>query len=90
MLSLDRGSRTWYPSDASEIAGLLRRAEIHQPAVILPICRDPNDDCLLALAQTSAADLLVTRDEDLLALRQLGKTEMIHVAEFLSRLSAAQ
>jgi predicted nucleic acid-binding protein len=66
----------------------LRRAELHRPAEIPPICRDPSDDFLLALATVSAADVLVTRDEDLLSIQQIGTTEIIHVAEFLSRLAA--
>lgn len=85
-----RFSQLITPADAVEIADLLRRAEMYQPMTILPICRDPNDDYLLALAQISAADMLDTRDEDLLVLRQLGRTEIIHVSEFLTRISTAR
>lgn len=34
----------------------------------LPICRDPQDQMFLTLAQASQADVLVTGDQDLLAL----------------------
>jgi len=34
----------------------------------LPLCRDPNDQKFLALAQAAKADLLVTKDKALLAL----------------------
>jgi uncharacterized protein len=74
------------PDDADELDNLLRRAELFNPAHIESICRDPSDDYLLALARTSEADLLVTRDEDLLVLKKHGKTEIVHVAEFLKRL----
>jgi len=36
---------------------------------VRPICRDPKDDYLLALAKAAKADLLVTGDEDLLVLK---------------------
>jgi predicted nucleic acid-binding protein len=59
------------------------------PTHIDPICRDTSDDYLLALANTAAADLLVTRDEDLLVLKKHGMTEIIHVAEFLKRIQTS-
>lgn len=74
------------PADADEVANLLRRAELHRPAQIPPICRDPNDDYLLALAEASGADLLVSRDEDLLVLRQHGHTRIVPIVEFLQEL----
>lgn len=78
------------PMDAAEIANLLRRTTVVAPQTVVNACRDPNDDFLLALAQTSRADVLVTRDEDLLAMRSFGPTEIIHVAEFLRRVSTGQ
>ncbi len=42
----------------------------------IPICRDPRDQMLLELAQSSQADLLVTGDEDLLC---LGDAAMTHL-----------
>lgn len=33
-----------------------------------PVCRDPDDDAILALARTSASHLIVTGDADLLVL----------------------
>jgi len=64
----------------------LRRAELFTPTTIVPVCRDPNDDYLLALATTAQADRLVTRDEDLLVLKQHSHTRIVHVAEFLTEL----
>ena len=73
-------------NDADQLGNLLRRGELFNPSDIEAICRDQNDDYLLALAKTSEADCLVTRDEDLLILKKHSKTEIIHVAEFLKRL----
>lgn len=50
--------------------------------------RDPRDDYLLALAEASKADYLVTRDEDLLVLERHGGTEIIYPARFLQLLHA--
>ena len=72
--------------DADELGNLLRRAELYHPSHVITVCRDPSDDYLLALASASEADVLVTRDEDLLVLKKHGKTEIVHVAEFLRRL----
>jgi putative PIN family toxin of toxin-antitoxin system len=44
---------------------------------VVQVCRDPDDDYLLALAQDGSADYLITRDEDLLSLKTFGKTEII-------------
>jgi predicted nucleic acid-binding protein len=35
-----------------------------------PVCRDPDDDAVLALALATQADLIVSGDDDLLALGQ--------------------
>ncbi len=42
--------------------------EIPDPPPETPICRDPNDQPFLILAYHAAADYLVTKDPDLLAL----------------------
>jgi len=49
---------------------------------VRPICRDPKDDYLLALAKAAKADLLVTGDEDVLVLKKYGKTRIMKPAEF--------
>ncbi|MCC6358446.1 MAG: putative toxin-antitoxin system toxin component, PIN family [Phycisphaerales bacterium] len=77
-------------SDAAEVADLLRRAELHRPSEIREVCRDASDDYLLALTEIAAADVLVTRDEDLLSLAAHGRTAIIYVAEFLSRLAESR
>ena len=45
------------------------------------VCRDPNDNFLLALSQDAAADFLLTGDQDLLVLGQFGRTRILTWAE---------
>jgi putative PIN family toxin of toxin-antitoxin system len=47
------------------------------------VCRDPDDDHLLAMCKDGSADILVTGDEDLLVLKKFGKTRIQSPAEFL-------
>jgi len=46
------------------------RIEVDEAALVLPACRDPDDRIFLALASAGRADVLVTGDDDLLALRE--------------------
>lgn len=46
------------------------------------ICRDEKDNYLLALAQDSKADYIITGDKDLLTLEKFGKTQIIRFAKF--------
>lgn len=41
---------------------------IEPPPLAVPVCRDPDDDAVLALALATQADLIVSGDDDLLAL----------------------
>ncbi len=41
---------------------------IEPPPLAVPVCRDPDDDAILALALAAQADLIVSGDDDLLAL----------------------
>ncbi len=52
------------------------------------ISRDARDDYLLALAVLNAADFLVTRDRDLLDLREVSGVQIVDPAAFLSMLRA--
>jgi len=49
------------------------------------VCRDPNDDFLLALAKDGKANFLITGDNDLLVIGNYGKTEIIKITNFLKR-----
>lgn len=70
-----------------DIEALLFRFEfygIFAPVVSeVDVCRDPKDNFLLALAQDSAADFLVTKDDDLLVLGTFGKTRIVDYFGFL-------
>ena len=41
---------------------------IEPPPLAVPVCRDPDDDAVLALALAAQVDLIVSGDDDLLAL----------------------
>lgn len=47
------------------------------------VCRDPNDNFLLALAKDGKADYLLTGDKDLLDIVKFGKTKIIPITTFL-------
>jgi len=52
------------------LAELRQLAEvIEPPPLAVPVCRDPDDDAVLALALAAQADLIVSGDDDLLALK---------------------
>lgn len=53
------------------------------------ICRDPDDNYLLALAKDAKANFLITGDKDLLSLKQFEQTLIVSLPEFLG-LSIAQ
>lgn len=47
------------------------------------ICRDPNDDFLLAISKDGKADFLITGDKDLLEIEQFEETSIIKYSDFL-------
>jgi len=58
------------------------------PLPLVELSPDPDDDWLLAVAQVSRADYLVTGDKsDLLALRHFGVTRILTAREFLDKLT---
>ena len=50
------------------------------------LCRDPNDNYLLALALDSEASFLVTGDKVLLVLKKIGNTQIISFKDFRKHL----
>ena len=48
-------------------------------------CRDPKDNFLLSLADDSKADYLLTGDNDLLEIGQIGKTKIQTITEFTEK-----
>ncbi len=63
-------------------------AQIVEPAEVPDICRDPDDNEVLAAATTGEAEAIVTGDEDLLALRSFGDVAILTPAEFERRLGS--
>ncbi|MDH7499113.1 MAG: putative toxin-antitoxin system toxin component, PIN family [candidate division NC10 bacterium] len=52
--------------------------EMVQPAEpVTGLCRDPNDDNILACALAAEADYLVSGDSDLLELKRFGQTRIV-------------
>ncbi len=50
----------------------------------IDLCRDKKDNFLLSLAVDSNANYLITGDNDLLVLKEIGKTKIISINEFKS------
>lgn len=47
------------------------------------ICRDPDDDYLLALCKAAKANVLLTGDEDLLVLEKFERTRIMNASTFV-------
>jgi len=60
------------------------------PESVPRICRDPDDDWVIACAVAGQADAIVSGDKDLLALRWAGKIPILSAAQFLSLLEEQQ
>jgi putative PIN family toxin of toxin-antitoxin system len=56
------------------------------PDTLPRICRDPDDDQLIACAAVGEADVIVSGDEDVLALEQVGGIPILTAAQFLDML----
>jgi putative PIN family toxin of toxin-antitoxin system len=72
-------------SDISEITTIVTEADseiLHQTGSIERICRDPNDDMVIACAVDSKADYIVTGDEDLLILKRYKDIVIINPRNF--------
>ena len=50
------------------------------------LCRDPKDNFLLALSIGGKADYLLTGDNDLLTLEQVGETNIMKIADFFVKI----
>ncbi len=55
------------------------------PPLPQPVCRDPDDDAVLACALAAQADLIVSGDADLLVLKQFQNIRIITPAEAVKR-----
>jgi len=72
-------------ADISEISTIVSEAAseiLHKLGPIPNICRDPNDDMIIACAIAAAADYIVTGDEDLLILKNYKHIVIINPRNF--------
>jgi len=53
----------------ANVSLLFKSSLAFMPQITINVCRDPKDNYLLELAESSKADYIVTRDKDLLELR---------------------
>ncbi|MBK8562916.1 MAG: putative toxin-antitoxin system toxin component, PIN family [Saprospiraceae bacterium] len=63
-----------------EILG--QRLDLVSATTEIRVCRDPEDDYLLAICKDFSVDYLLTEDEDLLVLNPFGETQIIHWVDF--------
>ena len=63
---------------------------VELPETIPPICRDPDDDRVIACAVVGHADVIVSGDKDLLTLKQVGQIAVLTATEFLERIINTQ
>ncbi len=76
-------------SRARALAEVRQLAEvIDPPPLSQPVCRDPDDDAVLALARAASADLIISGDDDLLSLRAFEGIPVVSPAQALRRLDA--
>jgi len=72
-------------NEVRQASGLIVEAMyvvIHPTETVTGICRDTEDDTILACALAAKADYLVTGDTDLLALRNFEKTQILSPRNF--------
>ncbi len=78
------GKFNYSDADVTEVEALLRI----RMRVIVPIplernvCRDPDDDLVLATALTGEAACIITGDKDLLSLKKFGELDILPPSEF--------
>ena len=72
------------PEMGEEAAALLKlRMEVVTHAGLdIPVCRDEDDDNILALAITGNCAVIITGDKDLLVLKQFGGVEILSPSDF--------
>jgi putative PIN family toxin of toxin-antitoxin system len=73
------------------VALLMALSEVVElPETIPQICRDPDDDRVLACAVVGGADVIVSGDDDLLVLDRVSDISILSAAEFLTRMESQE
>lgn len=73
------------PSEIKDARGVLMEASgkiVPKVSSVVPVCRDPEDDKILACAKQTDADYLVTGDQDLLVIDPYGRTRIVNPRNF--------
>ena len=93
VLSRDKFDRYMPRATRLALAALLRLHAHHveataaDEALLQPPCRDPKDNKFLALAQTVAADIVVSSNEDMLTLHPWCGVQVITPAAFVAMMT---
>lgn len=69
-----------------QLKQISRAAEIVQPTTSVQIVRDPNDNPIVECAVEGKADMIVSLDKDLLALKAYEGIPVLHIADLLATL----
>jgi uncharacterized protein len=54
---------------------------VDPPPLAQPVCRDPDDDAVLALAMAAKADLMISGDDDLLSIQRFEGIPIVSPAQ---------
>ena len=78
------GKLAFARQEAREVAVLLRgELEMVEPVALgEPVCRDPDDDVVLATALAGGCDVIVTGDKDLLVLEKFQEIPILAPGDF--------
>jgi putative PIN family toxin of toxin-antitoxin system len=78
------------PASTAFLQALRDQVHLVEPdALPSPVCRDPDDDVVLATAVAARATTIVTGDDDLLVSKQYAGIAIVSARQFLERLDAA-
>lgn len=79
-----RGKFRFSPDRIATISSMILEEAVLVDAIPLeqPVCRDPDDDWILATALAGNADCLVTGDKDLLVLKEFQGIPILSPSEF--------
>ena len=75
------------PARVSEVEGFVRSVSriVSVAPLNTPVCRDEDDDHILALATASGAGIIITGDKDLLILERFESVEILNPRSFWER-----